>query len=180
MGLACCIFRQPGSILDSCHFGPTSTISTTDHCDSIMEARPSTYRYIALNKLRRERFGSSIYSLDERGNQVAQMQHIYGSASMVVVLLGEAFGGAEIAVNYIERVGSDPNLHIDPAFDLHASCQDLNITSPSLCTHLNCFFGLPWFTRIWTVQEFVVAREITFVCVQRPSTERFFRILWQT
>jgi hypothetical protein len=108
-------------------------------------------------------------SMDERGSQVAQMQqHICGSASMVVAFLGEGWGGAETAVNYIERVGSDPNLHIDPAFDLHAQCHVLNIRSPLLYAHLHRFYYLPWFTRIWTVQKFVLACEIIFVCGQRP------------
>ena len=92
----------------------------------------------------------------ERASQVAQMRHIYAMASTVVVYLG-AWEGSNTAFDFIETLGTDPHQH-------YVSLTELRIDPKSngILRSLLEFFNLPWWNRVWTVQEYVLAQKIAF------------------
>ena len=104
---------------------------------------------------------------NERTSQVSLMQYIYGSASEVVVFLGEFWEGCYAAMDFMEDIAADPNLHYDPGLHPHAETHDMDISSEVLRSYLIKFFSSPWFSRTWTVQEYVLARKVIVQCGQR-------------
>jgi hypothetical protein len=106
-------------------------------------------------------------NLEERCIQVSQMQYVFRQASTVVVFLGEAWHGSDIAIDYMEMLARDPQLHYDPELEPHADCHGLDAWSEQLFSYLMQLFRLPWFQRTWTVQEFVLAQDVDFVCRDR-------------
>lgn len=100
--------------------------------------------------------------LDERSNQVSLMHQIYSQASTVLISLGEAFDGSGAAISFIELVGSDKSLH----FDTSLVAYGVTFESEHLQASLLNFFYLPWWTRIWTAQEWGLARRAVFLCGQ--------------
>ncbi|KAI0097430.1 heterokaryon incompatibility protein-domain-containing protein [Nemania sp. FL0031] len=86
---------------------------------------------------------------DERNHQVRLMNHIYSKAKQVIAWLGNVNGDAAHA---IEAAGKDSTLHWS---ELLTMCDPLSI------------FGLlnnRWWKRVWTTQEAVLARVLTFQC----------------
>ncbi|KAF7899412.1 hypothetical protein EAE99_012333 [Botrytis elliptica] len=78
--------------------------------------------------------------LDERASQVALMRRVYSNATTVLIWLGPEAEGSEQAMRSVER--------FDKAYwqtyDFQAQFMEILFR--------------PWFTRIWTVQEFVMAK----------------------
>lgn len=78
--------------------------------------------------------------LDERASQVALMRRVYSAASTVLIWLGPEAEGSEEAMRSIDR--------FDKGYWKTYEFQ----------TQFMEILYRPWFTRIWTVQEFVMAR----------------------
>ena len=102
--------------------------------------------------------------LDERTHQVSRMGSIYGQASRVVVWLGKGWDGSEIAMEVLCKLGDDANLHLDTALTPCIDVRGLNFASLDLCGQLIRLFELPWWKRVWTVQEFILAKDLIFQC----------------
>lgn len=103
----------------------------------------------------------------ERSEQVARMGLIYGQAEKVTVWLGYAWDGSELAMDFLFQSGTDRNLHPFPSSEPHANVKGIALDSPALQAALIRFFSLPWWTRVWTVQEIVLARRATLQCGQQ-------------
>ncbi|KAF3005174.1 hypothetical protein E8E13_010644 [Curvularia kusanoi] len=101
--------------------------------------------------------------LAERASQVRLMGSIYGQASTVIVYLG-AWSNAESGFRFIEAFGTDPEEHHhDPdATSSLLRAAGLDLTPEIAKTYLREFFSLPWWSRVWTVQEFALARKAVF------------------
>ena len=128
----------------------------------------------------------------ERADQVARMREIYTKAAAVIVCLGDGWEGCDLALDAIERLAAgDGKLHLDPAKEPHVSCsfsssssssKQLDFDAPELRRSLVRFFDLPWWHRLWTVQEYVLAPTVVFQCGERTlpgyvvqdSAENFF------
>ncbi|TVY42784.1 Heterokaryon incompatibility protein 6,OR allele [Lachnellula subtilissima] len=102
--------------------------------------------------------------LKERTHQVSRMKSIYGQATQVVVWLGEAWEGSDIAMEFLRKLAEDNSLHLDPAQEPSISVHGLDMDSSELCSHIIRFFNLPWWNRTWTVQEFLLAQKLVFQC----------------
>ncbi|KAF2848775.1 HET-domain-containing protein [Plenodomus tracheiphilus IPT5] len=100
----------------------------------------------------------------ERTHQVTQMQLLYSLATIVVIYLGPAWPGSSSALDFFETTGQNPDLHYSPVLHPHVTVGNDYATthSPSLRNAIIRFFSLPWWTRTWTVQEFVLAQAIIF------------------
>ena len=105
--------------------------------------------------------------LDERSHQVLHMSSIFGRAVSVVVWLGEAWEGSDLAMEVVQRLGQDENLHLDRSLSPSLIINGVGLDSEDLCENLARFFNLPWWKRIWTIQEFVLARHVVVQCGQR-------------
>ncbi|QSZ34409.1 hypothetical protein DSL72_006001 [Monilinia vaccinii-corymbosi] len=78
--------------------------------------------------------------LDERAAQVALMRRVYSDATTVLIWLGPEADGSEEAMRSIERFDKG----YWRTYDFQTQFMEILFR--------------PWFTRIWTVQEFVMAR----------------------
>lgn len=125
--------------------------------------------------------------LDERGHEVQKMSHIYRNASKVVVWLGEPHSGSDMAFDFV-------NNHLTPCLQaVGYSCTDEQINAAKssfwdqwdegkdaetleaidhliLQKYAESWSALarlllrPWWTRAWTVQELISAREVSVHC----------------
>ncbi|KAM0162373.1 hypothetical protein ACHAQE_003816 [Botrytis cinerea] len=78
--------------------------------------------------------------LDERASQVALMRRVYSDASTVLIWLGPEADGSEEAMRSVERFDKE----YWQTYDFQAQFMEILFR--------------PWFTRIWTVQEFAMAK----------------------
>ncbi|GAP87252.1 putative heterokaryon incompatibility protein [Rosellinia necatrix] len=89
--------------------------------------------------------------LDERSSQVQLMQRVYSGASQVVVWLGPLKRQDERIIKVIGRLGNDPLLH-------WTAIQNMDDKLPGLYM----FLRHQWWSRIWTAQEAILAKQITY------------------
>lgn len=89
--------------------------------------------------------------VSERGHQVGLMPHIYANATQVLIYLGPYTDFAEeiFAAAKAFAVGS-PN---------KSNRFSDKITCAQLRTEMLCLLRIPWFTRIWVLQEVAAARK---------------------
>ncbi|KAM3154952.1 hypothetical protein ABEW05_004586 [Botrytis cinerea] len=92
------------------------------------------------NALRNLRLLAAPHDLDERASQVALMRRVYSDASTVLIWLGPEADGSEEAMRSVERFDKE----YWQTYDFQAQFMEILFR--------------PWFTRIWTVQEFVMAK----------------------
>jgi hypothetical protein len=98
-------------------------------------------------------------NLKERNQQVAQMRDVYTSAESVIVWLGLAQRDEELAFLLTRH----PNL-------LHVE---------KLQSELLALLSKPYFTRVWVVQEFVLARSVVIWCGEYFADAVMFDKLWR-
>ena len=101
----------------------------------------------------------------ERESQVPMMRRIYQQAERVVVDLGEAVGSAELiptlllnTVTLLKKYGLDwtvPQIRFKEFGLPPAEAQDWKALALLLCR--------PWFRRVWVIQEFALAQNISMV-----------------
>lgn len=96
----------------------------------------------------------------ERSSQVAQMQHIFRLARLVIVFLGDTWPGCDAVMDMMTAAGRDDTLHWDPALEPHINIHGMTASSDELRTHLITFFASPWWFRVWTVQEYCLASNV--------------------
>lgn len=98
---------------------------------------------------------------NERNQQVAAMRYIYERATCVVIFLGEAWDGHEIAIEFLQLV-SQNDFHYNPSLTPHITVRGLDTTTEKLRDEIAHFFHLPWWDRIWVIQEYVLAKSVIF------------------
>ena len=103
-------------------------------------------------------------NLQERAHQVSRMDQIYGRASQVVVWLGNGWHGSDMAMDFLNSLGKNAALHLNPALEPSIVIGGLKLDSMELRGNLIRLFNLPWWKRTWTVQEFVLADKLVFQC----------------
>ena len=104
-------------------------------------------------------------NLQERGEQLSQMDKIYQSADTVQIWLGPAADGSDDAMPLAESIwqykflfGCDP-MEIFKHGDMNARIHVLNRLEK-----LTILLSRPWFTRRWVVQELALARKAVVHC----------------
>ena len=102
--------------------------------------------------------------LDERNKQVAMMREIYTGASRVVVWLGRLDDRSQTAIKALREMGADRTVHLSSRNERHASIDGLTFETEDLRSNMIDFFHIPWFRRVWTAQEILVARDTIFLC----------------
>ncbi|KAH6644634.1 heterokaryon incompatibility protein-domain-containing protein [Boeremia exigua] len=94
----------------------------------------------------------------ERSHQVSRMNDIYSRASNVIVWLGEPRSDAALAFSFLEEFGHNPSEHLT----LHRTERNVEQTAMSVRSLLT----RSWWTRIWTAQEWILAKSSIFQCGQ--------------
>ncbi|KAI4595669.1 hypothetical protein KJ359_006658 [Pestalotiopsis sp. 9143b] len=102
--------------------------------------------------------------LEERSEQVKHMRSIYQNASSVHISLGDPYDGIETALEYLALSAEDASRHFEPGHDNHLSVRDLDANSNELAISIVRLFYLPWWRRLWTVQEYLLAGEVQIFC----------------
>lgn len=118
----------------------------------------------------------------ERSNQVNMMERIYSAARTVVIWLGPTltpktwyFSGPQVSIQLMEDLPRLDASSSDNPLDFRRTAGALKGFGVSLVDliALADFFGRPWFSRVWTIQELLLANEI--VVYWGP-----FEIEWKT
>lgn len=103
---------------------------------------------------------------EERADQIPYMREIYKQCQECLVWLGEGSAEAEIAVDAIPRISEEIKLHgaanvwKKEGIDVHSP----DVLDSLLWKGLVNLFSRPWFRRVWTFQECVLADDIYFLC----------------
>lgn len=96
----------------------------------------------------------------EKGSQVALMQAIYSRAGITIVWLGESSADSDGAMDFIPALW-----HLRQKFDAGAVESALRQERfSSNWEAVENLFVRRWWSRVWTVQEFVLARRLSFWC----------------
>jgi hypothetical protein len=72
------------------------------------------------------------------------MSSIYGQASRVVVWLSEGWDGSDLAMDFLERLGQDADLHLDASLTPCINVNGLTLESSELREHLVRICALAW------------------------------------
>lgn len=96
----------------------------------------------------------------ERGSQVKLMGHLYSQTDCVVCYLGESSEGVELAMLAMQQLEENRDLHFLEWWKLDGfpNLKGPKASTPWLLRCIMQFFKAPWWTRAWTVQEFLLAR----------------------
>lgn len=100
----------------------------------------------------------------ERGHQVAQMGGIYQAARAVVVWLGHWFQSKLAEINVVRDIAFLSRGDVRNALTGGESTVVLEagLRSRLKKEALYHFLARPWFERVWTVQEFALAKRVCF------------------
>ncbi|KAJ6019738.1 hypothetical protein N7499_003179 [Penicillium canescens] len=103
-------------------------------------------------------------NLEERAQQVQLMQHIYVRAEQVIIWLGDESSDSNLAMDFIRFLDktAQQRLSVD---NLRTMLQTEQYYPQ--WTALTNLLARRWWSRIWTVQEFVLPRSISFWCGMR-------------
>jgi hypothetical protein len=112
----------------------------------------------------------------EKASQVALMGEIYSSAESVLVYLGSLSLHSLWALEYLEclaeessRFGIDPptgDFRVwlgSPRLEGHEG-NAVTILEASVLAHVEAFYDRPWFSRLWVVQEAILANKLILYC----------------
>ena len=91
------------------------------------------------------------------------MRHIFEGATTTIIWLGS---GSELecslAMRYLAYMANDRYLHISPQLAPCVAVEGKDILSPDIRTGLKLVLGHAWWSRVWTVQEWVLSRHAIF------------------
>jgi hypothetical protein len=99
----------------------------------------------------------------ERNHQVSMMRAIYSSAKIVLVWLGTADGGSDLAMDFMHQFASydDEEAH-DRQARLSAFLSDSSFDQ--VISGVDALFRRSYWGRIWIIQEVVLARDLSIMC----------------
>ncbi|KAJ4984360.1 hypothetical protein SVAN01_10133 [Stagonosporopsis vannaccii] len=118
-------------------------------------------------------------NIPERTSQVRMMREIYSKADCVVVWLGEAEATDGMALQFLKEiyapwVGATEQQRLMPGQGVLTHDVYLYQRVPQASFEaLAAFLLRPWFSRIWIVQEFLLARQVTIWCGASTLNEEF-------
>jgi hypothetical protein len=113
--------------------------------------------------------------LQERASQVALMGDIYSRASYVLAFLSPLSDAFNLGLDYIALSAADPELHYEPSLSPYLTVRGFDARDETLRDSIISLFATPWWTRVWTVQEFILAQEVKFQCGQRVIDSRILQ-----
>jgi hypothetical protein len=85
-------------------------------------------------------------------------------SSLVIVLLRPEWESCNVAMEYMEMIGKDPSLHVDPSKKRCTRSHGLDVSSVILRRYIRQGFTLPWNDRVRTVQEYVLSKRALIQC----------------
>lgn len=116
---------------------------------------------------------------DERGDQVSQMGRIYSKANDVVIWLGEESHNSNQGMDFLDEIvmlGSRREYLDQNMADDFRSILD-RPDSNSCILALADILMRPWWDRVWTLQEIVLAHSATVYCGSKIQTWDSFEMV---
>lgn len=104
---------------------------------------------------------------EEKSSQIPLMSRIYSQAFRIIAWMGEGFDGSDIAIEALEQMSHSQEMHLLPEHDHYVHVKKFDLESEELRCLIAQFFKLPWWQRIWTIQERTLAKQVTFQCGTR-------------
>jgi hypothetical protein len=103
---------------------------------------------------------------EEKLDQIPLMEHIYSTATRVIVWLGEEADQSDQALELIRELNEKLNFH-EQSKGLPIRCfEDCGLLPETSDGWLavNSFYKRSWFLRVWTLQEIVLSKEAVVLC----------------
>lgn len=118
------------------------------------------------DKLYVDRLSIDQDSLDERAQQVLLMGEIFGKAKMVLVWLGDATSNTKLAFETISSLAKDLLQRQKESGNSAERPHDIQypVFENPAAAAIRQILNMPWFTRVWTFQEIVLARSAVLKC----------------
>lgn len=138
--------------------------------DQVFKVSPNLHAALFELRSRQARAGNtrrlwidaiSISQIDhaEKSQQVLMMHQIYACAATVLMWVGNANGFSELAFDTLERFAVD-----DALLDGTAIAQKSRSTIDERRAAIASFVRSAYFTRMWVVQEIILAKEALIIC----------------
>ena len=99
---------------------------------------------------------------EERIYQLFLIRRMCSQASTVRIFLSEFWDDVDDLLELVKLAAMDPALHYDPLVKPNFASLSVNAMSQQMHTSLLKFLYLPWWTRLWIVQEYALAQHKTF------------------
>ncbi|MCJ1386688.1 hypothetical protein MMC17_009814 [Xylographa soralifera] len=141
-------------------------------CEAPLEVRINLYQ--VLKQLSNQKFSRKIWidavcidqdSSREKNEQIPLMHDIYTGAKTVLVWLGEATEDEQNAIGKLPLLSLILSRQPPLSVTLHDFVRIELPHSKDVLWQAVCQIYLrPWFRRLWTVQELILAKEITILC----------------
>lgn len=109
----------------------------------------------------------------EKNHQLMLTSRIYQGATRVVVYLGEGTSDTDAAMKYIGDIDDPSDYGIGDATSRYLQSAICDSSS------LDVFFKLPWFHRVWVLQEITFAKQAIVVCGSRELDLQNFHTFYQ-
>lgn len=128
------------------------------------------------------------HDMQERAKQVQLMGQIYRQARETIVWLGPAADDSDDAVAFLQRLAAKRHYaslqaskdEKEQARIMAAACVTDEDTPQWVA--IERFFRRPWWTRVWTVQEFILSKQVLFycgsVCLTRNTFSSALYAIW--
>ena len=98
---------------------------------------------------------------EERGQQIQLMREIYSQAKKVIVWLGREQDDSTLALQTMHRLILD---HLKGGGKHGPTLEAINKLDDTESDAIKHLFQRSWWSRLWTVQEVVLAKEIEVIC----------------
>jgi hypothetical protein len=104
------------------------------------------------------------YDISERNSQVGRMGEIFKGATRVVIWLGKEDENTKPALEYLQRSNLTAEAYYKENSVGFREYRRCNYTNEEDRTLLCFFFERRWYSRLWVVQETMLARDLIFLC----------------
>jgi len=112
---------------------------------------------------------------NEKGSQVRMMGQIFRTAEQTLVWLGEEGDGSTQAIKFLWFIEKTFKVNKKPSAEWLTKVVPRDGVYGKDWEALEKLFCRPWWTRVWTVQEYVVSRELIIYCGEASIPQSIFR-----
>ncbi|KAF2252314.1 HET-domain-containing protein, partial [Trematosphaeria pertusa] len=111
----------------------------------------------------------------EKGTQIPLMARIFRGARRVLAWLGPGGGENERGMRLMDRLSRRPSRMIQSQLHLAKNAENtLEMEDESNAHAIGQFLSMPWFNRLWIIQECVFNNDLTLICgASEMSLSRF-------
>ncbi|KAH8783138.1 heterokaryon incompatibility protein-domain-containing protein [Diaporthe sp. PMI_573] len=113
-------------------------------------------------------------NLGERSSQVKLMGQIYRQAKATIVWLCEASDDTNTAIELLLHLANRRH-ELRRNYKKRGKLMPADLSDHPGWKPLESLLELPWWRRVWTLQEFLLAKDLTFYCGAQCISRRLFR-----